>query len=178
MTSKKDNNPKPQKRSYKKIIMIFWLLFLIPPAIITLMLILASNSDLPTFEQLENPVTSQATEVYTVDHVLLGKYFNINRNNINFESLSPNLVIALVATEDERYYDHSGIDFRSLPRVAYGALTGNLSKGGGSTITQQLSKMLFSERPSNKLARVFQKFHKPRELDTALVGDQDTFHVF
>lgn len=160
MTSKQDKNQNPKNRSYKKIVMIFWLLFLIPPATITLMLILASASDLPSFEQLENPVTSQATEVYTVDHVLLGKYFNINRNNINFESLSPNLVTALIATEDERYFNHSGIDFRSLPRVAFGAITGNLSKGGGSTITQQLSKMLFHEKPSNKLARVFQKFQE------------------
>ena len=154
---KKDSKP---KRSYKKIVFLFWLLLFTPPAILAFMLFLASKSELPTFEQLENPETSQATEVYTSDHVILGKYFNINRNNINFEDLSPLMVTALVATEDERYYSHSGIDFLSLPRVAYGAITGNLNKGGGSTITQQLSKMLFSERPSNKIARVFQKFQE------------------
>jgi len=158
--AKKKQNPTKKKRSYKKIVFFFWLLFLIPPSVLALMIFLASRSDLPTFEELENPNTSQATEVYTSDHVLLGKYFNINRNNVKFRELSPYLVQALVATEDERYYDHSGIDFRSLPRVAYGVATGNLNKGGGSTITQQLAKMLFHKRPSNIWKRVFQKFQE------------------
>lgn len=124
------------------------------------MIVLASYSDLPTFEQLENPKLSQATEVYSSDYQLLGKYYSINRNNVKYDEISPLVINALVSTEDERYYTHSGIDFRSLPRVAYGVLTGNSSAGGGSTITQQLSKLLFHERSTNKIERVFQKFQE------------------
>ena len=156
----KSTTGKKKKRSFKKIIIFFWVLFLIPPALIALMLFLASRSDLPTFEELENPVFSQATEVYTSDNVLLGKYFNVNRNNVDFKDISPNMVNALVATEDERYFSHSGIDFKSLGRVAWGVATGNTNLGGGSTITQQLAKLLFHEKPQNKIERVFQKFQE------------------
>jgi penicillin-binding protein 1A len=155
----KQVNEPQKKRSFTRIVILFWVVFVFPFLFLGGMLFLASKSDLPQFQQLENPDVSQASEVYTADGELLGKYFNVNRNNVSFRDLSPNLVNALVATEDERYYSHSGIDFLSLPRVAYGVLSGNL-KGGGSTITQQLSKMLFHKRPKSRIKRVFQKFQE------------------
>lgn len=100
---------------------------------------------LPTFEQLENPKTALATEIYTADSVLLGKWYSENRSPVTFDELSPNLVHALVATEDVRFYKHSGIDPRGLARAIWGVLTLNL-QGGASTISQQLSKLLFHDR--------------------------------
>ncbi|MGO3717888.1 MAG: penicillin-binding protein 1A [Mesonia hippocampi] len=108
---------------------------------------------MPTFEELENPETNLATEVFSSDGETLGKYYNENRTPIKYEELPKTLIQALVATEDERYYEHSGIDARgTLRAVAYLG-----TKGGASTITQQLSKLLFSATPDNKLERVLQK---------------------
>ena len=96
---------------------------------------------LPTFEELENPNSHLATEIYSSDGKILGKYFKENRTNIIYKDLSLHLVNALVATEDERFYSHSGVDFKGLVRAVLYAGT----KGGASTVTQQLSKMLFSQ---------------------------------
>jgi len=112
---------------------------------------------LPSFEELENPQQNLATEIYASDGVLLGKFFYENRSPVTYDQLSPHLVNALVSTEDERFREHSGIDAKSLARAIAGALTGR-SAGGGSTITQQLSKMLFTDVSSNILQRVMQKF--------------------
>ena len=126
---------------------------------LALMLALAGAGvfgELPTFEELENPNSSLATVVHTADDKVLGKYFHQNRTNVTFEELSPFVVDALVATEDERYYSHSGIDLRGLGRAV-----ANLGRSGGaSTITQQLSKMLFSDRPKSKLERIIQKLQE------------------
>lgn len=97
---------------------------------------------MPTFEQLENPNENLATKIYSSDLELLGTYFRENRSQISYDELSPYLIDALIATEDIRFHEHSGIDFRALPRVISG-LAGGGSKGGGSTISQQLAKMLF-----------------------------------
>ena len=112
---------------------------------------------LPSFEELENPQQNLATEIYTCDDVLLGKFFFENRSPVTFDELSPNLVNALISTEDERFREHSAIDAKSLARAIVGALTGQ-SAGGGSTITQQLSKMLFTNVSRSKIERVKQKF--------------------
>ena len=112
---------------------------------------------LPSFEELENPQQNLATEIYTSDDVLLGKFFFENRSPVTFDELSPNLVNALISTEDERFREHSAIDAKSLARAIVGALTGQ-SAGGGSTITQQLSKMLFTNVSRSKMERVKQKF--------------------
>ena len=114
---------------------------------------------MPTFEELENPKSNLASEIYSSDGVLLGKYFIENRSNSTFSELDTNLVNALVATEDIRFYSHSGIDFRALARAFAGALTGQ-NKGGGSTITQQFAKLLFHERPQSKMKRVLQKLNE------------------
>lgn len=143
----------------RKYFLYFWLLLLSPLLVLYLFLMLAGFGlfgDLPTFGELENPNSSLATEIYTSDNKLLGQYFHQNRTNVNFEDLSPNIVHALVATEDERYYDHSGIDVKGLARAIV-----NLGRSGGaSTITQQLSKMLFSDLPRSKLERIVQKLQE------------------
>jgi penicillin-binding protein 1A len=101
---------------------------------------------MPSFEELENPKSNLASEVYSSDGKLLGKYFIENRSNIHYQDLSPNVVNALIATEDARFDKHSGVDAKAIFRVFFGVLTGS-SKGGGSTITQQLAKNLFPRDP-------------------------------
>ena len=142
------------------IISAIWLVVLAPVFGVLFMLLIASYSDLPTTTELENPRNNLATEVFSNDGKVLGTYFQENRTKVEFKDLSPHLVNALVATEDERFYEHSGIDLRALFRVLKGVVTGNLSQGGGSTLTQQLAKMLFSERPNSIWSRVFQKFQE------------------
>ena len=108
---------------------------------------------LPTFEELENPENNLATEVISSDGKTLGKYAAENRTPIKYKDLPSNIVEALVATEDERFYEHSGIDFRSTARAVL-----KPGSGGASTITQQLARMLFTGRKSrNKIKRVLQK---------------------
>ena len=99
---------------------------------------------LPTFEELENPKSNVASEVISEDHIVLGYYYKELRSFVDYEDLSPNLVNALVATEDIRFYRHSAIDARGIARVLVKTiLLGQSGSGGGSTITQQLAKNLF-----------------------------------
>ena len=108
---------------------------------------------LPSFDELENPTANLASEIYSADSVLIGKYFVDNRSNVSYEELPPYLVKALVANEDERFYDHSGIDFWGTLRAVV-----TLGKGGGgSTITQQLAKNMFHNRAHNIVQRIMQK---------------------
>lgn len=144
----------------EKCLLILWGALLFPAFFIGLMLLNAAFSDLPTFEELENPQSKQATEVFSSDNVILGKYYTENRVNVRFDQLSPYLTDALVSTEDERYYTHSGIDFKALARAVVGAATGSSNSGGGSTLTQQLAKMLFHERPASMWERIQQKFQE------------------
>jgi len=113
--------------------------------------------DLPTFEQLENPKNNLATEIISEDGAVLGKYFFENRSRANYNELPKNLINALIATEDIRFRDHSGIDGRALLRAVFGVFSSQRNSGGASTITQQLSKMLFTEKPSTGTGRVMQK---------------------
>ena len=113
---------------------------------------------MPSFEELENPKSNQATEVISADGEILGFIGVENRSNVTYEELSPNLVNALIATEDVRFYKHSGIDSRSLLRVFFKTLLGrHSSSGGGSTITQQLAKNLFPREHKGKIGVVFSK---------------------
>ncbi len=114
--------------------------------------------ELPDFEELENPQSNLATEIISSDNTLIGKYFYENRTHIEFDNLSKDLINALIATEDERFFNHAGIDFIALIRVVKGIITQNPNMGGGSTITQQLAKMFFSSRPSSNFERIQQKF--------------------
>lgn len=110
---------------------------------------------LPSFRDLENPKSNLASEVISEDKVVLGKYFVQNRSRVNYSQISPNVIHALVATEDNRFYQHSGIDFgRSFTILVYN-LIGH--KQGGSTITQQLAKNMYSDHASNIFTRILQK---------------------
>ena len=114
------------------------------------------NSPMPTFEVLENPPTNLATEIISSDGVVIGTYYLENRRKVRFDEISKHAIDALIATEDERFYKHAGIDYKSTLR----AILYFGSKGGGSTLTQQLAKMLFSKRPKSKMQRITQKFRE------------------
>lgn len=115
---------------------------------------------MPDLEDLQNPISRYASQIYSVDGKILGTY-NMNRENrvhVDYDGISPYLVQALVATEDERFYDHSGIDFIALTRaVVKRGILGQKSAGGGSTITQQLAKQLYSATAKSTLERLLQK---------------------
>mgnify|MGYP002525305261 FL=1 len=115
---------------------------------------------MPPIEDLQNPINRFATQIYSADGKIIGTW-NYNRENrvmVDYSNLPPSLVQALIATEDARFYDHSGIDFIALGRaVVKRGLLGQKSAGGGSTITQQLAKQLYSEHASTTLERVMQK---------------------
>jgi len=142
------------------LIRFFWLGILSPILMIAMGVWFASMGwfgALPSFEELENPEQNLATEIYSSDNELLGKFFYENRSPVNYEDLSPHLINALISTEDERFMEHSAIDVKSLARAIAGALVGK-SAGGGSTITQQLAKMMFTNVSRSKVERIKQKF--------------------
>ncbi|MDD2529810.1 MAG: transglycosylase domain-containing protein, partial [Bacteroidales bacterium] len=113
---------------------------------------------MPSFEQLENPNSNLASEVYSADGEILGYIGIQNRSNVQYSDLPKNLIDALIATEDVRFYKHSGIDFKSLFRVlGKTILGGDRGSGGGSTITQQLAKNLFPREQKSKLGVVYSK---------------------
>lgn len=113
---------------------------------------------LPEIQELQNPINKSATEIYSADMQLLGRYYKgrDNRVPINYNEIDKNVVEALIATEDERFYKHSGIDLKALVRAVVGVLTRS-NAGGGSTITQQLAKQLYSPGAGNIIERAFQK---------------------
>ena len=142
----------------KLIIRLTW--FLITTGIISFfgLFILAANGvfgEMPEFEQLENPNTNLATQIISSDGEILGKYyFNDNRTPITYKELPTNLVNALIATEDERFYSHPGIDVRSTIR----AIVFLNRRGGASTISQQLARQLFvGVRSRNFVQAIVQK---------------------
>ena len=144
----------------KKIIIIIWLIILSPFLAIFSLVNLASFEffgPLPTFDQLEDPSSNLATEIISVDSVVIGKYFFENRTSSAKEDIPHNFIDALIATEDIRFRSHSGIDVKSLVRAILGAFFGDGQTGGASTITQQLSKMLFTKTPASGLERIKQK---------------------
>jgi penicillin-binding protein 1A len=143
---------------FSKYIKWFWRLFAGAIAFVALLFLLASVGafgEMPSFEELENPSSNLASEIISADGKTIGKlYLNENRTPIKYEDLPQNLIDALVATEDERFYSHSGIDARGTLRAA--VFLGK--KGGASTITQQLAKQLFHEEGSkNIVERMLQK---------------------
>ena len=115
---------------------------------------------MPPIEDLQNPINRFATQVYSADGKLMGTW-NYNKENricVDYSQLSPHLVKALVATEDVRFYEHSGIDFKALGRaIIKRGILGQKNAGGGSTITQQLAKQLYSGKAENVTERVMQK---------------------
>ncbi|MCA1744268.1 MAG: transglycosylase domain-containing protein [Bacteroidales bacterium] len=140
-----------------------WLYGLFAAAVVSVILLFFLTSVgalgfMPSFEELENPHSNLATEVFAADEVLLGNFFQENRSRVEYEEISPNVINALVSTEDIRFYDHSGIDARGLGRVVFKTiLLQEESSGGGSTITQQLAKLLFHDPAQSKWERGLQK---------------------
>ncbi len=152
MTKNTTTNPK-----FKKFARWFWIAIISGVAFVALLFLLAgigTFGKLPTFEELENPENNLASEVISIDDKTLGKYAYENRTPVQYKDLPSNLVEALVATEDERFYNHSGMDAKGTLRAVL-----KMGKGGGaSTITQQLAKMLFTRKASgNIFKRIIQK---------------------
>lgn len=149
---------KTQKKiNFKKPIIVLWAVFFI--GIFSLMLFFYGVSKgllgkMPSFAEIENPNSELATEIFSADSdIPIGKYFSKNRSNAQAHELPQNLIDALVATEDVRFYQHSGIDLkRSISAIVFLG-----KRGGGSTITQQLAKNLFHDIPQSKLGRIGQK---------------------
>jgi len=137
-----------KKEIEKKIIKWFWILFTTPIVLVCgLIGLVWFFADIPSFEELENPDSKLATQVIAEDGEILTTFHIENRSYASYDELSQNLVNAAVATEDLRFYSHSGIDFRSLGRVIFKTLLGgDSSQGGGSTITQQLAKTLYPRK--------------------------------
>lgn len=106
--------------------------------------------EMPSLREVENPENDLSSEIISADGVSLGRYFRYNRSQVSYEQLSPELANTLVYSEDHRFFDHSGIDLPAYLRVVYGVLTFNL-QGGGSTITQQLAKNLYTQNPDQAL---------------------------
>jgi penicillin-binding protein 1A len=152
-----------KKSNFKIYLLTFWSIFVLGLGGIILFFVLIANGKLgfmPSFEELENPKNILASEIYFEDGKVIDKYFvNENRTFVDYENLPANLINALIATEDVRFYQHSGIDLRGLVRVVKGILTGDSSSGGGSTLSQQLAKMLFPRTGvESKFDLVLRKF--------------------
>lgn len=154
----KVENKKPVKSSNNKFLKLFWKLFVGGLGFITLIFMLANFGvfgSMPSFDELENPNSNLATEIISADGKTIGKFYLENRVPVKYQDLPQHLVDALVATEDERFYSHSGIDAKGTLRAIFSAG----SSGGASTISQQLAKNLFhgSSGSSNIFVRVMQK---------------------
>ena len=175
MQQKRRISKKSNKGNKKNtIVKWLWIVAMTPIAILALMLTLTAMGvfgRMPSFEELENPKSNLATEIYSDNGKVLGSFFVQNRSYVQYDELFPQdstalltisghtvppLAAALIATEDARYYTHSGIDLVSLARVGVKTIAmQRSSQGGGSTITQQLAKNLFprGNRGENKIVR-------------------------
>ncbi len=152
-------NKKKDKPSYKKHIGLMWFLYIIGIGSLALIFYGISKGwlgELPTFEQLESPESSLASEVYAIDGTMLGKFYIKDRTNAAYHEIPTQMIDALVATEDVRYYEHSGIDFRGIVRAVTNMAVGD-NAGGGSTISQQLAKNLFHAASGKITERIKQK---------------------
>ena len=140
----------------KRSVKILWRLFFGGFALFILMIALALFGvfgKMPSIKELENPEADLASEIISADGLMMGKYYSENRTEVKYSEISPNVINALIATEDERFYEHSGIDAQALARAVFSAGT----KGGGSTLTQQFAKMMLGQGKGNVLTRSVQK---------------------
>src|SRR5690606_8440819 len=148
---------KTSKRGAGRWYALWWVVVLSPLAGLVAMLLWAAGSDdLPSTTELQNPRSDLATAVLFSDGTIMGQYYRENRIPVDYAQISPYVVQALIATEDERFREHSGVDLRGTARAA--VFMGK--KGGASTLTQQLAKMLFHDVRGDILGRVFQKFQE------------------
>lgn len=140
----------------KRSVQILWRLFFGGFAFVILLFLCANFGlfgKMPSVQELENPEADLASEIISADGLLMGKFYSENRSEVKYQEISPNVINALIATEDERFYEHSGIDAQALARVVFTLGT----QGGGSTITQQLAKMMLGQGKGNVLTRGVQK---------------------
>ncbi len=149
---------KETKKTYRREIKLFWCVFFFGLFSFVGLFVAAGFGlfgKMPEFRQLENPKTNLATQIFSSDNKILGKfYYNDNRTPLDYEEIPKDLIDALIATEDERFYSHSGIDLRSTMR----AIIYLGEKGGASTVSQQLARQLFTGvRSRNTLDAVIQK---------------------
>ena len=159
-----DKKAKERKGGWKRnVIRSLWTLFIAGFIAMILLFALIYNGVvgyMPPVEELKNPSDKFATVVYSSDGKELGRYFRNTGNRVyaDFDEISQNVIDALIATEDRRYFDHSGIDMRAMSRVLVKTLLmGQRNAGGGSTITQQLAKQLYSPESNGLLSRALQK---------------------
>ncbi len=157
---------KEKSHSYRKFVWILWGIFVFGVVSLALLFTLISKGKLgfmPSFEELENPKINLATQIISEDGITMGKFYwgSENRTTVHYQDISPYMIDALVAIEDERFYKHSGIDFRGLARVLVKSLLMGQDAGGGSTITQQLAKNLFPrESYKNPILFAVRKFRE------------------
>ncbi len=150
------SEPKKHK-GLRWIAYLLWILLIIAFVVPARFIISTLDEDLPSFKDLEDPVYDEASIIYDINGEAFGKYYVENRENINFGEISPLIVNSLLSTEDIRFHSHSGIDLRALFRVAFKTvLLRKESSGGGSTISQQLAKLLF-KRPSLRNKTKFER---------------------
>lgn len=153
MTQNIKNKPKAEFSYY---INLIWILAIASMLMVLLFFVVVKFSRLPDISELDNPKYELSTLIYDINNKEIGKYFKYNRVWTPYEELNPNIVNALVATEDIRFFSHSGIDTRSTIRALF--YLGK--KGGASTITQQLAKLFFTDKPANSLVRIWQKMQE------------------
>ena len=165
--NRQDNLPEEPKstetpRKWRKYLVWLWLLIILPIAFAITIFTLISYGKLgymPDYKYLENPKTSLASEIISADGQMLGTWYRENRSNALYDDLSSYLVDALIATEDIRFRTHSGIDPRAIGRAISGVASGG-TRGGGSTISQQLAKMLFPRERLNFVQLIFRKLRE------------------
>src|SRR5687768_5815646 len=160
---KQENPEQLSKRSRRIVLWSTWLIAFMPLFLVLFMLAKA-NGHVPDSQALANPPDKQASIIYSSDGVEMGRFWSVNRKSIDYNQISPFVISALIATEDERFYDHAGVDFWGIGRALSGAATGAES-GGASTISQQLAKLLYTLDDTarggiakDKLERLDQKF--------------------
>lgn len=145
-----------EKPWFRKVVTATWVIFLcilvgIPLYLFTVRIdLFGLYGGMPSLQEIENPENDLSSELISADGVSLGRYFRYNRSQVTFQELSDDLVNTLLLSEDHRFYQHSGLDFQSFIRVFFGLITFN-PQGGGSTITQQLAKNLFTRNPDRDL---------------------------
>ena len=163
MADKKRSPSKPQskKGGPSRLVRLIWMIVVGPIALLFFITFLTSIGlfgSLPTIEDLANPRSNLASEIISSDQEIMGKFYVENRSRVRYSELTPTLVDALVSTEDSRFYDHSGIDFKAMFRVLFRTILGGDSgSGGGSTITQQLAKNMFPREDLNVFQVGFRK---------------------
>lgn len=148
---------KLEKSWFRKVIKYTWIVFLVILLGLPLYLVCVSVDlfglfgGMPDIHEIENPKNDLSSELISADGVSLGRYFRYNRSQVSYEELSPDLINTLIISEDHRFLEHSGMDPRSLARAIVGALPFIPNQGGGSTLTQQLAKILFTQNASRSL---------------------------